>query len=221
MQPDRSGASCIGVSQMCSTGVTGVSPEGSGAGNRADTGGTAGEGEAALIGRCRTDRSAFAAVYRAHYGAIVGYLYRRTGDRHAAEDLASETFIAAMGSVHRFRLGEAPVRSWLYRIATNQANRWARTRKRRAITQRVSGLEPAAATAEVSDELARARAALMRLKASEQAVLALHYFEGLSVAEIARALGWREGTVKSTLSRGRDSLRRGLNLNSGSMRGEA
>ncbi len=63
--------------------------------------------------------------------------------------------------------------------------------------------------------------ALMRLKASEQAVLALHYFEGLSVEEIARALGWREGTVKSTLSRGRDSLRRGLNLNSGSMRGEA
>lgn len=206
---------------MCSTRVTGLDPGGTGAASQADAGGIPGGGEAALIERCRTDRAAFAAVYRAHYGAIVGYLYRRTGDRHAAEDLASETFIAAIGSIHRFRLGEAPVRSWLYRIATNQANRWARSRKRATGRALVSDPGRAPTVAEASDELARARAALMRLKSSEQSALALHYFEGLSVAEIARALGWREGTVKSTLSRGRESLRRELTRNGGSKRGDA
>lgn len=207
------------MSQACSTGLTG--PESAGIPGGEDPKAAEHHGEAALIERCRTDRSAFAAVYRAHYGTIVGYLFRRTGDRHVAEDLAAETFIAAMGSIHRFRVGKAPLRSWLYRIATNQANRWAKS-QRRSVPAAQESESPAAADAlGASEELARARAALLCLKPSEQSVLALHYFEGLGVAEIARALGWREGTVKSTLSRGRESLRRELAQRRGLTRGDA
>ncbi len=168
--------------------------------------------EAELIERCTRDRGAFGVVYRAHYAAIVGYLFRRTGDRHAAEDLAAETFLAALNSVHRFRTGRAPIRSWLYRIATNQATGWSRRQRKRRRTEadaRGPG-SPDVPDAEASEELARARRALSRLREAEQSVLALHYFEGLGVSEIALALGWREGTVKSLLSRGRESLRREL-----------
>ena len=44
-----------------------------------------------------------------------------------------------------------------------------------------------------------------------QAVLSLHYLEGLAVKEVAAVLGCRMGTVKSRLSRGRQALRERLN----------
>lgn len=50
------------------------------------------EREHALVERAKADPGAFAAIYRAHYTGIVGYLYRRVGHEHTAEDLATETF---------------------------------------------------------------------------------------------------------------------------------
>lgn len=52
------------------------------------------------------------------------------------------------------------------------------------------------------------RAAIERLPERQRLTLILHYFEGLTVAEIAEALGVTDGTVKTQLSRGRDALSR-------------
>lgn len=56
----------------------------------------------------------------------------------------------------------------------------------------------------------RARLALMALPPKYQTVLSLHYLEGLSLQDIAVAVGCRLGTVKSRLSRGRDAMRERL-----------
>jgi RNA polymerase sigma-70 factor (ECF subfamily) len=55
--------------------------------------------------------------------------------------------------------------------------------------------------------LDQARRALLALPPKYQSVLALHYLEGMSVEEVALAVGCRMGTVKSRLSRGRQALR--------------
>ncbi len=169
--------------------------------------------EAELVARARTDSRAFAELYRAHYAAIGRYLLRRTGDAHATEDLLSEVFLSALRGIHRYRSRGAPFRAWLYRIATNAANRWSRR------TPRASALETAAHVADpsadgrapsVTAEQRDALRAMRLLSPRHQAVLALHYVEGLAISEIAAVLRCPEGSVKSRLSRARAALAKHL-----------
>ena len=84
--------------------------------------------EAALVERARREPQAFAELYRMHYSAVGRYLFRRTGDAHATEDLLSEVFLAALRGIGGFRSRGIPFRYWLLRIATNAANREAARR---------------------------------------------------------------------------------------------
>jgi len=170
-----------------------------------------------LVERALRDADAFAEIYRRNCHAIAGYVLRRIGDRHTMDDLVAEVFLTAMRALPRYRYRGVPLRAWLYRIATNTVNRWA---KRNTWRNKVSlGLEPEAhepqsAAAPVGEGTAgnadRARQAMLRLSPKHQSVLALHYLEDLSVDEVAVVLGCRVGTVKSRLSRARDALRERL-----------
>ncbi|MCH9035090.1 MAG: RNA polymerase sigma factor [Planctomycetes bacterium] len=167
-----------------------------------------------LISRAGHDRGAFALLYRQHYEAIAGHVFRRTGDAHVTDDIVAETFLAAMRSISRFRFRGIPFRAWLFRIATNKVNRWARKRRRDAVKSlESSGAVDAAAssaTRESGHEADRARKAMWTLLPKHQAVLSLHYLEGMSLQEVASVIGCRVGTVKSRLARGRDALRERL-----------
>ena len=88
------------------------------------------DGERELVERAKRDSQAFALLYRRYYPAIVGYVYRRVGDRHTAEDLVAEVFLTALRYLPRYRYRGVPVRAWFYRIATNEVNRWARKQGR-------------------------------------------------------------------------------------------
>jgi len=170
-----------------------------------------------LVTRAQRDAAAFAEIYRRNCHAIAGYILRRIGDRHATDDLVAEVFLAAMRALPRYRYRGVPLRAWLYRIATNTVNRWA---KRNPWRNTVSlGLDrephesPAAASPsgeDVAGHAARARRAMLSLSLKHQSVLALHYLEDLSLEEVAVVLGCRVGTVKSRLSRARDALRERL-----------
>lgn len=169
-----------------------------------------------LVEKAKRDRDAFAVLYRRHHSMIAGYIYRRIGDTHVTEDLVAEVFLAALRSLGRYRHRGLPIRAWLYRIAANTVNRWVR-RERTRIIQRFSEVSaPECAAEEPSREPPEqtdgelARLALLAVKPKYQTVLSLHYLEGMSVEEIAAAVGCRIGTVKSRLSRGRDALRERL-----------
>jgi RNA polymerase sigma factor (sigma-70 family) len=163
-----------------------------------------------LVRRAASDPEAFSVLYRRHYRAVAGCLFRRTGNTHTAEDLAAETFMAAYRAIRRYRPSGTPLRFWLLRIATNTANRWARRRARAEYLARAKALfrsevqPPVRADSAEGDRLHRA---LGRLPAAQQSVISLHYFEGLSVEEVAATLDCSAGTIKSRLSRGRAALR--------------
>ena len=164
-----------------------------------------------LVERAKHDREAFATLYRAHCRAIAGYIYRRVGDTHLAEDLASEVFMVALQHLGSYRHRGVPIRAWLYRIASSRVNRWARRQRRTAIDQLHADPpvgDPAATPGGLTADFARK--ALLTLAPKHQAVLALHYLEGLPLDQVAIALGCRMGTVKSRLSRGREALRQRL-----------
>ena len=167
-----------------------------------------------LIERAKRDPKAFAVLYRQHYDPIAGHVYRRTGDPHATEDIVADVFLAAMRSIARFRYRGIPFRAWLFRIATNRVNRWARGRRRAALQafQPDAGAEIAerATDRRQAEDGDLARRALLTLLPKYQSVLALHYLEEMGVKEIATVIGCRVGTVKSRLSRGREMLRERL-----------
>lgn len=164
-----------------------------------------------LIDRARHDRDAFAVLYRRHYQSIAGYIYRRVGSVHTTEDLTADVFIAALRTLGRYRHRGLPIKAWLYRIATNRVNRWARRERRKALARLtvdpISQDMPQTKAVLTSEFV---RTALLTLPPKFQTVIALHHLEGMALADIAVALGCREGTIKSRLSRGREALRRRL-----------
>lgn len=169
------------------------------------------DGERQLIEQAKNDRQAFAVLYRRHYPMIAGYIYRRVGNAHLTEDLVAEVFLTAMRYLPRYRQRGAPWRAWLYRIATSTLTRWVKRERRRLVVEEERMLHtPGATSADSKPDAERARVAMLTLPPKHQAVLSLHYLEGMSLEEVAATIGCRLGTVKSRLSRGRDALREKL-----------
>ena len=86
--------------------------------------------ERALVERARTDRAAFAALYRRHVDAVYAMAYRRCGSKDVAEEATSATFERALTSLARFEWRDAGVRPWLLRIASNEVAEVYRKRAR-------------------------------------------------------------------------------------------
>lgn len=172
--------------------------------------------ERELIEEAQRDPRRFAALYRSHYDAIGGYLFRRTGDPHVTEDLLSEVFLKALQSLPRYRCRGVPFRHWLLRIATNLANRHARRAGRSStmeegVERQLPGSEPGVSEQAVAREFTeRARHVMRTLSPKLQSVLALHCLEGLEIRDVAVVIGRSEGTVKSRLHRARAAMRQAL-----------
>ncbi len=164
--------------------------------------------EAMLVERAKQDAAALALLYDMHYGPIARYVVRRVGPSDA-EDLVADVFLAMVRHLPRFRDRGVPFRAWLYRLATNQVNHWARRRRRDAgqwLAERTDQSQPSHS----AEEAEVVRMVLLSLPPRFQSVLTLHYLEGLSVLEVAGVLNCAEGTVKSRLARGRDMMRAAL-----------
>ena len=191
---------------------------------------TSGDARAAselqFIERLRAgETAAFDHLVAERSGDIYALLYRLTEDPEEARDLTQETFLRAFQNISRFR-GDADLKTWLYRIAINQArNRWRWWRRRRRdVTvsldaqdgqreQPLSANLRAAGNNPEQETLARERetslrTALRSLSRSYREAVILRDVEGLSYEEIAATLEISIGTVKSRLSRGRLELRR-------------
>lgn len=142
------------------------------------------------------------------------------GDRDEALDLSQEVFLRVFRTIHRFR-GQSSLRTWIYRIAVNQARNRHRFWSRRHRADQVSLDEHVAAHGEfLSDgestpdrvlaqkELAgRLQHALDSLPFDQRTAIVLREIDGLSYEEIAFSLGVAIGTVKSRLTRARQALR--------------
>ncbi|GAA5075487.1 RNA polymerase sigma factor [Streptomyces similanensis] len=162
------------------------------------------------------DHAAFTALYDAYAREVYNHAYRLTGNPSTAEEVLSETFLAAWRTRHTVEPEGDSLRPWLLGIATNKArnaNRGIGRRlaflARRPAPERVADIADATA-GRVDDarRLAAVRRALGGLRRQEREVLALCVWSGLNYAEAAEALGVPVGTVRSRLSRARTRLRR-------------
>jgi RNA polymerase sigma-70 factor (ECF subfamily) len=119
----------------------------------------------------------------------------------------------ALKGISKFERRGLPFRVWLYRIATNEVNQWARGERRRLKRERAhagGSMPHDAAGGDAAAQREEVRRALLGLSPKHQDVLALHHVEGLGVEQIARVLRRPVGTIKSRLLRARSALREAL-----------
>lgn len=131
-----------------------------------------------------------------------------TRDPGAAEDAAQETFVRLASSAARFEAerGFAP---WFHRIAVNVARNHGRSRRRRARHEERAASrrgEPIAADPAEAAVAGEVHEALDRLPDEYRRALVLHYFEGRTHEEVAKALGVPAGTASSRIRRGLEKL---------------
>lgn len=125
----------------------------------------------------------------------------RTASVPDAEDVFQEVFLRYFRHEEKFHSDEYR-KAWLIRCTLNRCKSLLASPWRK----RTVPLETAEEVG-VEDDYREVYSAVLSLPEKYRAVIHLHYFEGLSVAEIAAALNSTEGTVKSQLSRGRALLR--------------
>ncbi len=143
---------------------------------------------------------------------VYRYCLMLTRDSHMAEDLTQETALRAWTHRRRIR-SEQEALAWMLRTAKNAWTDEGRRRRVRTRAQRfLSRINPPQDPREDGSELVERAIDLLRcLPARQRDVLHLSAVEGLSNAQIARALQMSEGAVKSSLSLARARLRSELN----------
>ncbi|MGZ5292208.1 MAG: SigE family RNA polymerase sigma factor [Actinomycetota bacterium] len=145
-------------------------------------------------------------LYRAHAPDALRLAYLLTGDRALAEDLAQDAFVKVLARFHDLRNRDA---FWWYlrRTVVNLSNshfRHRRVERTWLARQRADDVAPPPTDLGERD---RIRRALMTLRPEQRAAIVLRYYEDLSEADTAEALGVAVGTVKSMVSRGMERLR--------------
>jgi RNA polymerase sigma-70 factor (ECF subfamily) len=162
------------------------------------------------------DPDAFGMLFDQHAGAVYGYAVRLTGDRSAAEDVVSLTFLEAWRRHRGVHPEGDSLRPWLLGIAVNVSRNVSRAaRRHQAALGRLPRPAdvpdfPDALAARLDDaaRLDAVRAALATLRRPEREVLALRVGSGMDYAAAAGVLGVPVGTVRSRLSRARRRLQR-------------
>ena len=151
------------------------------------------------------------AIYRVALPQVYGYLLPRCGAAALAEDLTSETFLAAVNASRQGSLTEVST-AWLVGVARHKlVDYWRRhEREQRSL----AAAEVLSTVAEVDDpwdewlDSEAAYAVLAHLPIPQRAALTLRYLDGLPVAAVAEHLGRTVHGTETLLARSRAALRR-------------
>lgn len=179
--------------------------------------------DVALANRLARDvDAAFPALVAGHQDRLYTIALRLLGDRRDAEEVAQDALVRAFRAMHgypRERIAALKLRPWLASIAVNLARN---RRRRHDDRQPPASLEPMldagfdpqsdgrtapAVTADRREAQRELAVLLLRLTPAVRTAIVLRHVDGLSVAEVAEALGRPEGTVKAQVHRGLRELR--------------
>jgi RNA polymerase sigma-70 factor (ECF subfamily) len=146
---------------------------------------------------------------------IFNLLFRMTGNREDAADLAQETFLKAYNNLEKFKLSESFF-PWLYAIALNLArDSWRKQKHATKYAEEVGRLMENSTEENtyaedrilVSMDAKHLKNCLNQLPHNYREALILRYHEGLPMGDIGKALGVSTSGAKMRISRGLEKLR--------------
>jgi RNA polymerase sigma-70 factor (ECF subfamily) len=153
---------------------------------------------------------AFGVIVEYYQAPIIRYLYRLTGDKELARDMAQDTFVQAYRSMQKTDPA-LHLKAWLYRIATNRILQHSR-RKRMLTLIPIIGpgkaRSPAMETApdDTGDRMV-IQEALCKVRLEQRVCLVLHFIEGLKYREIGAVMEMSEDDVRQRVARGKESFK--------------
>ncbi len=156
-----------------------------------------------VVAACDGDANAFAAIVEEFTPTVLAAAYGWRGDRHLAADIAQEVFATAYVKIPTLR-DPAALPGWLMAI-TRSAARAARPQRAVAtLDVPTPGVDDQVVAA---DEARRLRRAVETLPTAERLPMALHYFAGRRLAEIAELCDLPVSTVKKRMRTARGRIR--------------
>ncbi len=161
-----------------------------------------------LVAAVDVDLEAFGELIRRHQDFVYGAALRIVRNPVLAQDVAQDAFVRAYKALPDFR-GQAAVRSWLYRIATNLALNAVQRRKEypaEQLPETVTSSGPERETVRGA-MAAHMRAAIEELPEDLKVPLVLREYESLSYLEISDELDLPLNTVRTRILRARRALR--------------
>jgi RNA polymerase sigma-70 factor (ECF subfamily) len=155
------------------------------------------------------DTTSFNKIVEFFQTPIHNYLYHLTGDYEVTQDLVQDTFLQAYKSIGKTR-DNLPLKTWLYRIATNNAWQYHRRKKlgstaflknqEEVFTKQLGTTHP--------DENAEIQETLQKLPPKQRVCIILHFLEGFKYSEIAQTFGISEKAVQKRVERGCEQFRK-------------
>jgi RNA polymerase sigma-70 factor (ECF subfamily) len=166
--------------------------------------------DALLANQARADPEAFAELYRRHVRSIYRYHLAHTGNVKDAEDLTSQTFMAALEGIRSYR-GTGPYITWLIGIASRKRALFFRAHKPEVPLDAALHIpnpnlptDKAVARRLQMDQIL---GVLRNISQDRAEALILCFFSGLSTMEAGLVLGKSEAAIRMLISRGLQDLR--------------
>jgi RNA polymerase sigma factor (sigma-70 family) len=167
--------------------------------------------EATMAAARAGDDDGWAALYRELAPSLLGYLRARRA--LSADDLLGEVFLQLVKDVHSFQGNEHDFRAWAFTVTRNRLID-SRRRAARRVVEVAQAPDPGIEAGNVETEAISKLGAddikqlISRLSPDQQDVLLLRILGGLTIPEIAQALGKHVGAVKALQRRGLSRLQR-------------
>ena len=167
--------------------------------------------EKKLVEQAKTNKAAFLELYDAHFKRIYQYAYYRTLNPTEAEEITSQTFLAALENIERYEYRGVPFAVWLYKIASNKLTNLNRKQEKTVGLEEAENIGDKASTPEEAflrkNEKEELMYNLKKLPAFQQQAIVLRFLQDCTYREISEIMDKTEGSVKQLLHRGLTSLR--------------
>ncbi|NIW09400.1 MAG: sigma-70 family RNA polymerase sigma factor [Gammaproteobacteria bacterium] len=173
--------------------------------------------ELTLLARAQTfDAQALAEIHDIYYMPIFRYVLFRVNNQELAEDLTSEVFIRLLSALHERNAPQNTLRGWLFKVASFIVNDYYRQQHRHPQVELdesiPTSISDPSECVTVKLEHENLRQLVTKLTAEQQNVLAFRFGYGMSIREVAQAVGKSEAAVKQLQARAIASLSRKLRL---------
>ena len=147
------------------------------------------------------------AIYDRALPQVYGYVQRRVANVQVAEDLTADTFLSAVRAIGEGRVPDISI-AWLITVARHKlVDHWRREATAREKLPLLHEDDLVEDDTESHFERERARAVLTMLPPQHRTALTLRYLDGLSVPEVARAMGRTVHATEALLVRARHAFR--------------